>query len=151
MSTISTTHVSRHSQLTSVVAPDFDHFSVFKTPLPNPLLWNGPTIGTLSSQEVFVNGGWWHDSRILAATGEGIETEENRAWEGWWNEKIVELVRLSIQQKDALCVLLTGRSERGFAELIQKMVNAKGLEFDMAGLKPQTSVFRVPCTLSNSS
>ncbi|RSL67075.1 hypothetical protein CEP53_003126 [Fusarium sp. AF-6] len=117
---------------------DFDN-TLFKTPLPNSQLWNGYTIGTLSNQEKFVNGGWWHDSRILAATGEGIETEEKRAWEGWWNETIVELVRLSIKQKDALCVLLTGRSERGFAELIRKMVTAKGLEFDMMGLKPQVS------------
>ncbi|KAL6914256.1 hypothetical protein FSST1_012016 [Fusarium sambucinum] len=117
---------------------DFDN-TLFKTPLPNPQLWNGPTIGTLSNQETFVNGGWWHDSRILAATGKGIDVEEKRAWEGWWNEKIVDLVRLSMQQKDALCVLLTGRSEKGFAELIQKMVNAKGLEFDMIGLKPSVS------------
>ncbi|OBS22156.1 hypothetical protein FPOA_08492 [Fusarium poae] len=117
---------------------DFDN-TLFKTPLPNPQLWNGPTIGTLSNQETFVNGGWWHDSRILAATGKGIEVEEKRAWEGWWNEKIVDLVRLSMQQKDALCVLLTGRSEKGFAELIQKMVTAKGLEFDMIGLKPSVS------------
>ncbi|QGI94309.1 hypothetical protein CEK26_007378 [Fusarium fujikuroi] len=117
---------------------DFDN-TLFKTPLPNPQLWNGPTIGTLSNQETFVNGGWWHDSRILAATGEGIDIEEKRAWDGWWNDKIVELVKLSMKQKDALCVLLTGRSERGFADLIKKMVTAKGLEFDMIGLKPAVS------------
>lgn len=44
-----------------------------------------------------------------------------------------------MKQKDALCVLLTGRSEKGFAELIQKMVTAKDLEFDMIGLKPAVS------------
>ncbi|KAH7154888.1 hypothetical protein B0J13DRAFT_582124 [Dactylonectria estremocensis] len=117
---------------------DFDN-TLFKTPLPNPALWNGPTIGTLSNQDIFVNGGWWHDNRILAATGDGVDKEEQRAWEGWWNEKIVELVRLSIRQKDALCVLLTGRSEKGFADLIRKMVKVKGLDFDMVGLKPQVS------------
>ncbi|KAK7407973.1 hypothetical protein QQX98_009844 [Neonectria punicea] len=117
---------------------DFDN-TLFKTPLPNSSLWNGPTIGTLSSQDVFVNGGWWHDNRILAATGEGVDKEEQRAWDGWWNDKIVELVRLSMRQKDALCVLLTGRSEKGFADLVRKMVTAKELEFDMMGLKPQVS------------
>ncbi|KAF5011541.1 hypothetical protein FDECE_2352 [Fusarium decemcellulare] len=117
---------------------DFDN-TLFKTPLPNPQLWNGHTIGQLSNQDTFVNGGWWHDSRILAATGEGIDVEEKRAWDGWWNDKVVELVKLSIKQQDALCVLLTGRSERGFAELIKRMVTAKGLEFDMVGLKPQVS------------
>ena len=112
---------------------------VFKTPLPNPALWTGTTIGSLSSQDVIVNGGWWHDSRILAATGEGADAEEKRAWEGWWNETIVDLVRLSTNDKGALCVLLTGRSEKGFAELIKRMVNSKGLEFDMVGLKPFVS------------
>jgi uncharacterized membrane protein YgcG len=117
---------------------DFDN-TLFKTPLPNPALWNGPTIGVLSNQETFVNGGWWHDNRILASTGEGLEKEEPRAWEGWWNEKIVELVHLSIKQPDALCVLLTGRSEHGFGELVKRMVASKGLEFDMVSLKPKVS------------
>lgn len=112
---------------------------VFKTPLPNPALWAGPTIGLLATQEAFSNGGWWHDNRILAATGEGLEKEEPRAWEGWWNEKIVQLVRLTIKQPDALCVLLTGRSEKGFSELVKKMVAAKGLNFDLVSLKPQVS------------
>jgi hypothetical protein len=110
--------------------------AVFKTPLPNPKIWNGPTIGTLSNPDAFVNGGWWHDSRILAATGEGLPKEEPRAWNGWWNDKIVELIGLTMQQKDALCVLLTGRSESGFSDLIKRMVTSKGLEFDLVTLKP---------------
>ncbi|EAQ92180.1 hypothetical protein CHGG_00415 [Chaetomium globosum CBS 148.51] len=114
---------------------DFDN-TLFKTPLPNPKLWNGPTIGMLSNPDAFVNGGWWHDSRILAATGEGLAKEEPRAWDGWWNEKIVELIHLSNKQKDAVCVLLTGRSESGFGELIKRMVKSKGLEFDLISLKP---------------
>lgn len=103
------------------------------------MLWTGPSIGQLSNQQIFINGGWWHDNRILAATGEGVEKEEMRAWEGWWNDKIVELVRLSMCQKDALCVLLTGRSEQAFAPLIRKMAASKELDFDMIGLKPKVS------------
>lgn len=57
--------------------------------MPNRQLWKGEVIGTLQSQDAFLNGGWWHDSNILAATGEGIEKEEPKAWEGWWNEQIV--------------------------------------------------------------
>jgi hypothetical protein len=49
---------------------------------------------------------------------------------------VVELVRLSMRQNDALCVLLTGRSETGFSDLIKRMVAAKKLEFDMITLKP---------------
>ena len=62
---------------------------VFHSPLPNQKLWTGQTIGMLQSLEVFVNGSWWHDLNILGATGLGIEKEEPRAWEGWWNEQIV--------------------------------------------------------------
>ncbi|KAG6019838.1 hypothetical protein E4U41_003065, partial [Claviceps citrina] len=122
---------------------DFDN-TLFKSPLPNPALWTGPTMGLLAAQDAFSNGGWWHDSRILAATGQGLEKEEPRAWEGWWNEKVVELARLTKAQPDALCVLLTGRSETGFASLVQRMVTAKGLDFDIIGLKPQVSPANQP-------
>ena len=66
------------------------------SPLPNPKLWNGPTLGQLQNIDIFVNGGWWHDMRILAATGEGLEKEEGRAWEGWWNEQIVSAAAASL-------------------------------------------------------
>ncbi|KAL5594320.1 hypothetical protein BROUX41_001262 [Berkeleyomyces rouxiae] len=117
---------------------DFDN-TLFRTPLPNLQIWGGPTVGSLCSNEFLSNGGWWHDSSILAATGQGADKEEARAWEGWWNEKIVELVQLSMQQTDALTVLLTGRSESAFASLVKRMVASKGLEFDLAGLKPRVS------------
>ncbi|CAK7201869.1 hypothetical protein SEUCBS139899_004584 [Sporothrix eucalyptigena] len=119
----------------SIYIYDFDN-TLFKTPLPNAKLWNASTMGSLSNNDVFSSGGWWHDVRILAATGEGQEREEPRAWEGWWNEQVVELVRLTMKQPGALCVLLTGRSERGFGDLLQRMVNSKKLVFDMIALKP---------------
>ena len=62
---------------------------VFMSPLPNQKLWHPSTIGLLQAEDSFVNGGWWHDDRILAATGQGVDKEEPRAWEGWWNENIV--------------------------------------------------------------
>ncbi|KAL3426260.1 tat pathway signal sequence [Phlyctema vagabunda] len=116
---------------------DFDN-TLFNSPLPNPKLWNGQSIGLLQTQDTFATGGWWHDPRILGATGEGVEKEEARGWEGWWNERIVELIQLSVQQQDALTVLLTGRGESNFAELLKRMVASKGLEFDIISLKPAT-------------
>lgn len=65
--------------------------------------------------------------------------EEPRAWEGCWNEQIVELVRLSMEADDTLTVLLTGRTEVGFSDLLQRMLKAKGLECDMVCLKPTVS------------
>jgi hypothetical protein len=69
--------------------------TVFCSPLPNSKIWVGSTIGRLQNEDVFVNGGWWHDPRILSVVGEGIEKEEPRGWKGWWNEKIVWLERAS--------------------------------------------------------
>jgi hypothetical protein len=62
---------------------------VFQTPLANAQLWTPATLGLLHNEDFFVNGGWWHDNHILEATGQGMEKEELRAWEGWWNEDIV--------------------------------------------------------------
>lgn len=42
-----------------------------------------------------------------------------------------------MEQNDALCVLLTGRAEGGFADLIKRIVNAKALDFDLICLKPE--------------
>ena len=53
------------------------------------------------------------------------------------HEAKVDLVGLSIQQKNALTVLLTGRGEQNFAVLIKRIVASKGLLFDMICLKPQ--------------
>lgn len=46
-------------------------------------------------------------------------------------------MKLSIEQEDALTVLLTGRGEHNFANLIKRIVGAKSLSFDMICLKPQ--------------
>jgi len=115
---------------------DFDN-TLFSSPLPNPQLWHPSTIGLLQSYEVFAHGGWWHNPEILAATGEGIEKEEPRAWQGWWNETVVSLVGTSLQEKETLTVLLTGRGETNFADLINKIANSRNLDFDMVVLKPE--------------
>lgn len=48
----------------------------------------------------------------------------------------MELVQLSIKQQDALTILLTGRSESGFGELVKRIAASKGLDFDLVSLKP---------------
>ena len=53
--------------------------------------------------DAFVNGGWWHDASILAATGEGLEKEEPKGWKGWWNEQIV---RWNVHIYDGILTLL---------------------------------------------
>lgn len=124
------------SQIRSIHVYDFDN-TLFLSPLPNPQLWNGQTIGLLQTEESFANGGWWHDPNLLSATGQGMDIEEPRKWKGWWNENILRLVQLSMEQKDALTILLTGRGEARFSEIIKRMVASKNLDFDMIGLKPE--------------
>ena len=41
-----------------------------------------------------------------------------------------------MRQKGALTVLLTGRAERNFPDIVKRMVASKRLEFDMICLKP---------------
>ncbi|KAJ5711728.1 hypothetical protein N7488_005884 [Penicillium malachiteum] len=123
------------SQVKAIHVYDFDN-TLFQSPLPNPQIWHGTTIGHLQSETHFANGGWWHDPNILSATGQGMEKEEPRAWQGWWNENIMRLVRLSMEQKDAVTVLLTGRNEAGFADVVKRMVASQKLDFDIICLKP---------------
>ncbi|KAG8529276.1 uncharacterized protein KY384_005911 [Bacidia gigantensis] len=114
------------SQIKALHVYDFDN-TLFKSPLPNPKLWQSQTVSRLQNQDVFVNGGWWHDKGVLGATGGGIDVEEPRAWASWWNEQI----------NDALNVLLTGRGERNFSELIKRIVASKRLDFDLICLKSE--------------
>lgn len=115
---------------------DFDN-TLFLSPLPNAKIWHSKSLNDLQSPTWLANGGWWHDPRILEATGSGLEEEEKKAWDGWWNENIVQLVQLSMMQKDALTVLLTGRAVKGFSDLTQRILKSKGLVFDMIVLKPE--------------
>jgi len=46
-------------------------------------------------------------------------------------------VELSVKQEDVLTVLMTGRGERNFADIIKRIVASKSLAFDMICLKPQ--------------
>ncbi len=124
------------SQVKALHVYDFDN-TLFKSPLPNAKLWSAETTGFLQTMECFANGGWWHDSGILEATGQGVEKEEPMGWKAWWNEQIVQLVELSIKQTGVLTILLTGRGEDKFAELIKRIVASKNLAFDMICLKPQ--------------
>lgn len=53
------------------------------------------------------------------------------------NVQQVSLVKLSMEQPDALTVLLTGRGEKNYADLINRMAASKELDFDMICLKPK--------------
>lgn len=62
----------------------------------------------------------------------------------------VKLVELSMQEDDTLTILLTGRAEAGFADLIKRMVKSRSLNFHMVCLKPDVGPGneRFPSTMS---
>lgn len=89
-----------------------------------------------ASCSVFLTNGRFHDPRILAATGKGLETEEGRAWKGFWNEKLVQISKQCFEDPEALTVLLTGRST-AYCDLITRILKSKCLNFDLVVLKPK--------------
>lgn len=49
----------------------------------------------------------------------------------------MQLVELSVKQKDALTVLLTGRAESAFSDLVKRILKSRNLDFDLICLKPE--------------
>jgi HAD domain family 1 in Swiss Army Knife RNA repair proteins len=78
----------------------------------------------------------WHDPRILAATGAGVDTEEPRAWKGYWNEALVKESRQLYEDPEVLTVLLTGRSTL-YVEIVNRILNSRQLKFHLVVLKPR--------------
>lgn len=64
---------------------------------------------------------------------------ESIAWDGFWAEDIVASAKSAIASPDTLSVLMTGRSQAKFSDLIVKILNAKGLHFDLTVLKPEVT------------
>jgi len=140
-----TKHIPGVDHVKAIHVYDFDN-TLFATPLPNELIWNSTAVGRLAQPDYFVGGGWWHDPGILAATGEGVEIEEQRGFAEWWNEDVVKAARQSIASEETLTVLLTGRAEAKFQELISRILRSRGLIFDLVCLKPTVTPTNVQVT-----
>ena len=78
----------------------------------------------------------FHDPRILAATGRGIDIEEPHAWKGYWNESLVEESRRLFNDPEVLTVLLTGRSTL-YVEVVNRILASRQLNYDLVVLKPK--------------
>lgn len=76
---------------------------------------------------------------MLAAIGRGIEIEKTRAWEGYWNEDMVDIAKSAIADPETLAVLLTGRRNI-FGDVITCMLESKGLHFDLVVLNPDPTL-----------
>ncbi|CAG8584917.1 13732_t:CDS:1 [Acaulospora colombiana] len=112
---------------------DFDG-TLFASPHPNPKLWKSSFIGLLKNNKLYK--GWYQSKRSL----DFGEEARSQAWNSWWNEKVVDLVRKSMERSTSLTVLLTGRQYSEFHEIITDMTSKKGLVFDIMGFKPDQNV-----------
>ncbi|CAO3608212.1 unnamed protein product [Mucor hiemalis] len=101
---------------------DFDS-TLFLSPMLSCNTWHHSFINAITTENL-IGPGWWRDIRSLPEDG----------W--YWNEDVVNQVRLSSKDPTRLTVLLTGRRYYPFHALIDRMLASKGLVFDIIGLRP---------------
>lgn len=111
---------------------DFDS-TLFFSPLLSPTLWH-PNLIKLATAESVYGPGWWRDVRSLDLGP--FEELKKTGWEGYWNEKTVKEARECIADPNTMTVVLTGRRFHPFHLLIPDMLEAKQLQFDLIGLRP---------------
>ncbi|CAG8518541.1 4344_t:CDS:1 [Scutellospora calospora] len=128
--------IPSRNTITKINIFDFDG-TLFASPQPNRELWEDPLFGYLKADTMIFKG-WYQHPKSLSFDEPVIQ----QGWEGWWNKKIVKLVRQSIEQPTSLTVLLTGRGYSGFRHIIAEMVERKDLKFDVMGFKPDKDIIK---------
>ncbi|KAI9020921.1 hypothetical protein CLU79DRAFT_719680 [Phycomyces nitens] len=111
---------------------DFDS-TLFLSPLLSSNLWHRSLI-TAIIKENLLGPGWWRDYRSLELGP--FEELEEKAWDGYWNEGVVEQAREAIADENSLTVMLTGRRHHPFHSIVHSILKSKGLFFDAIGLRP---------------
>lgn len=107
---------------------DFDG-TIFNSPVPNPILWSSSTVSKLMNSYKENGLGWFNNTLTLAPEYiQGLT----------FNDYVVDAVKESMSNPDAITVLLTGRSE-DFTQIVKDILDAKGLAFDEYGLKPNNT------------
>ncbi|KAJ2383226.1 hypothetical protein GGI23_007193, partial [Coemansia sp. RSA 2559] len=111
--------------VTRVSIFDFDN-TLFKSPLPNPRIWDNTLSGMLKSTDL----GWFHDSRTLDWPYLKYTHEH-------WIEETVTLANKELRQRNTtLIVLLTGRAHSSYRSIILDLVSRnRDLHFDLVILK----------------
>ena len=104
---------------------DFDN-TLYKSPVPNPKLWDNRTLGKIEAETKTYGWGWWQDPITLS--DRYINPDD-------FNQPIVDEVRKSMEDPNSFTVLLTGRTT-AYAPQIKKLISKQGLDFDFYGLKP---------------
>ncbi|CAI4035733.1 hypothetical protein SMKI_13G3840 [Saccharomyces mikatae IFO 1815] len=102
------------SAITKLHIYDFDN-TLFATPGPTEHFYTRELLNLLTSS-VLPNGGWWNEQEFLRAA---IKISKTKPRGYSWNEEIIRLAEKSFCSKDTISIVLTGREEGKFYELIQ--------------------------------
>ncbi|KAH3669019.1 hypothetical protein WICMUC_005118 [Wickerhamomyces mucosus] len=128
------TELPEVSRITKLHIYDFDN-TIFRSPSPNPDLLHEKTLEMLVAANKFSCGGWWANPLILKNVGEGWNIEKQRNWQGFWNEDVLDLMRLSNAEEDTLTVIMTGRRKEIFSEMLGELIASKKIRYDALILK----------------
>eukprot|EP01103_Thecamoeba_quadrilineata_P015444 TRINITY_DN4890_c0_g1_i1.p1 TRINITY_DN4890_c0_g1~~TRINITY_DN4890_c0_g1_i1.p1 ORF type:complete len:358 (+),score=60.66 TRINITY_DN4890_c0_g1_i1:23-1096(+) len=107
---------------------DFDG-TLFRSPVPNPRLWDRTLLGKLLNTLETGGYGWFQNTLTLSPP-----YVPSPAPSHYFNSKIVKKVKASMKNPEATTVLLTGRSAN-FEEIITGLLRNHDLEFDHYGFK----------------
>ncbi|SMN22044.1 similar to Saccharomyces cerevisiae YMR265C Putative protein of unknown function [Maudiozyma saulgeensis] len=107
------------SQIKRLHIYDFDN-TLYKTPGPSRILYTNRTVGRLMSNETLTNGSWWDQPCFLE---ESFKMCVASTKERFWNEKMISLASLSYKDPETISLVLTGRKQALFADLIEKMLD----------------------------
>ena len=100
---------------------DFDN-CLYKSPQPNRHLYTQSTLGIIWGQERTIQGGWWAEPSFLEESLAESLAATSPSSDTYWCEEIRKLAQLSFEATDTVSVLLTGRKELRFSELLGRML-----------------------------
>ncbi|PVV00282.1 hypothetical protein BB560_005342 [Smittium megazygosporum] len=115
------------SGIKRLVIVDFDN-TLFCSPLPNTDLWDSKCLGRLKNDL-----GWFMEPKILQPPY--LSDIGSR-----WISSMEAKSREEINRSDTLTVLLTGRSDYIFHEIIRNLLKSRGLDFDLVILKENSKI-----------
>ncbi|PWA02057.1 hypothetical protein BB558_001813 [Smittium angustum] len=127
--------------LARLVVIDFDN-TLFRSPLPNSHIWDPRAVGFLKGDL-----GWFLESRTLQKPY--LSNVESR-----WIREVEEISLREINRPDTISVLLTGRSDYIYHDIIGELLVERGLKFDLVILKENPNVkwkFKKGSFVSDSS
>lgn len=98
---------------------DFDN-TLFYSPSPNKMLYLYPTLQQLLSADYFRTGGWWNDPVPLELLLK--MRKRDGTLKSCWNPDMVKLARMSHEQDDTISIILTGRKEAMFKNVLLEIL-----------------------------